>query len=332
MEKNTAEKEVYDKNNVKQNNDTSDDEVEAMEVKGAPQTEGQNNPKSNNMDISRSPSTSSLASSSQNDEFVRNGNYADEGTSPDPEIIAEEVKIPVRNLPANNVQEKIVLCIDLTEDPNSTYFKLGDGTKYPPFYMIRRVVEIFINSKNLINKNHEFALVVLQSDSAAWLRDFTNEPRDIISVLNDISDNPQGEIFDLTSLFDVIKNHVTLPPAVEDRTVCPPKYVVRAVLLYARSHCVPKFLHGRDSLKFLLSSDYFTLDTLYIHEDPSETNKCEEIFNVLYELDDRGFSYVLDVPRNTTKLHDSMAKLLGHPLQRPVQKVAYYKLELQEVR
>jgi hypothetical protein len=283
------------------------------------------------MDVSRSSSTSSLASSSQNDESVKNCDYPEENVSNDPEVISEVQKIPNRNVPAVNIPEKIILCIDLTEEPNCTLFKLGDGSKYAPLYMIKRVAEIFINSKNLINKNHEFALVVLQSDTVAWLRDFTNDPCDIISVLEDMSETQQGDTFDLSAMFDVICDHVSLPK-VSEPNATPPPFVVRVILLYSRSYCVPKFIHGQESFSLLLSSDYFTLDILYIHEDPSEANKCEEIFSVLDDLDDRGFSYVLDVPRNTTKLHDNMAKLLGHPLQRPIQKVAYYKLELHEIR
>ncbi|KAJ9577115.1 hypothetical protein L9F63_006323 [Diploptera punctata] len=327
----SSEKEQFEKHNTALNNEPNeenDDPVVTMEVKASNnQIEVQNTSKNNNMDISHSSSSSSLASSSQNEELARNGNYVEEIGSNDSEIASEEVqKIPNRNLPAVNVPEKIILCIDLTEDPNYTPFKLGDGSKYPPLYMIRRVAEIFINSKNLINKNHQFALVVLQSETAAWLRDFTEDPQDIISVLEDMNDTHQADIFDLTSFFDVINDHITLPH-VSEPTVCTPPYTVRVVLLYGRSHCVPKFVHGRQSFNLLVSSEYFTLDILYIHEDPSEKNSCEEIFSVLCELDDRGFSYVLDVPRNTTKLHDNMAKLLGHPLQRPVQKVAYYKLE-----
>jgi len=332
MKKSSAmETEPLEKHHVKINTEACDDDSEGMEVKPTPHADNLNVPR-NNMDISRSSSTSSLASSSQNDELGKNGNYPEESISNESEVVSEEVqKLPNRNLPAVNVPEKIILCIDLSEDPNYTPFKLGDGTKYAPLYMIKRVAEIFINSKNLINKNHEFALVVLQSDTVAWLRHFTNDPRDIISVLEDMSESQQGDIFDLSTLFDVISDHVTLPQ-VSEPNATPPPFVVRVILLYSRSHCVPKFVHGQESFNLLLSSEYFTLDILYIHEDPSEANKCEEIFSVLDDLDDRGFSYVLDVPRNTTKLHDNMAKLLGHPLQRPIQKIAYYKLELQEVR
>lgn len=325
----TMDTEPVEKQQVKNNNEASEDDSESMEV--TPHTDNLSVPR-NNLDNSPSSSTSSLATSSQNDELGKNGNCPEETVSNDSEAVSEEVqKVPNRNIPAINVPEKIILCIDISEEPNYTPFKLGDGNKYAPLYMIKRVTDIFIHSKNSINKSHEFALVVLQSDTAAWLRDFTNDPSEIISVLEDLSETQQGDTFDLSTLFDVISDHVSLPQ-VSEPNATPPPYAVRVVLLYSRSHCVPKFVRGQESHSLLLSSDYFTLDILYIHEEPSETNKCEEIFNALDDLDDRGFSYVLDVPRNTTKLHDNMAKLLGHPLQRPVQKVAYYKLEFQDVR
>ena len=134
------ETEVLEKQHVKNTNEASEDDSEGMEV--TPHTDNLNVPRSN-LDISRSSSTSSLASSSQNDELGKNNNYQEETVSNDSETVSEEVqKVPSRNIPAINVPEKIILCIDLSEEPNYTPFKLGDGTKYAPLYMIKRVTEI----------------------------------------------------------------------------------------------------------------------------------------------------------------------------------------------
>jgi len=59
--------EPVEKQHVKNNNEANEDDSEGMEV--TPHTDNLNVPRSN-LDISRSSSTSSLASSSQNDELV----------------------------------------------------------------------------------------------------------------------------------------------------------------------------------------------------------------------------------------------------------------------
>ncbi|KAH8034886.1 hypothetical protein HPB51_003173 [Rhipicephalus microplus] len=56
----------------------------------------------------------------------------------------------------------------------------------------------------------------------------------------------------------------------------------------------------------------------------------EEIFNAFVALDDHLQSYMFEVSRNATKLHNCMAKLLAHPLQRPQQHIAHYKLKADE--
>ncbi|XP_066994041.1 BRISC and BRCA1-A complex member 1 [Anabrus simplex] len=317
---------------IRETDDSEEDSENGVEAKSA-HVSIHSSGTPNNVDISRSSSSASLVSSSQTDDIIRNNCYpADDFVSNDDaaEVVLEDVeKMISRNLPLVNVPEKIIICLDTAQDPDYTPFKLGDGSKYTPLSMIKRVTEIFMKSKHIINAKHEFALIVLQSDSALWLRDFTREPCEIVLALDDVSESCPQKSFDLSALFDLIKGHVLLP-VIEDPSITPPPYVVRVILLYSRSYCLPEFKHGRESFDFLTASQYFTLDTLYIHEDPSENNKCEEIYKVLDDLDEKGFSYVFGVPRKPTILHDTMAKLLAHPLQRPLQKMAHYKLEWQE--
>ena len=54
----------------------------------------------------------------------------------------------------------------------------------------------------------------------------------------------------------------------------------------------------------------------------------QEIFSTLCELDVKDLSYIFDTSRNQTKIYDYMAQLLAHPLQRPQQKDAFYKIEI----
>ena len=48
---------------------------------------------------------------------------------------------------------------------------------------------------------------------------------------------------------------------------------------------------------------------------------------MICDLDESGQSYIHEVSRNPTKLYDCMAQLLGHPLQRPLQKDCDYDIE-----
>ena len=52
----------------------------------------------------------------------------------------------------------------------------------------------------------------------------------------------------------------------------------------------------------------------------------QEVYDVFLELDSNNTSYINEVGRNTTHLHNKMAMLLGHPLQRPIQMQASHSL------
>ncbi|KAF4519596.1 hypothetical protein B566_EDAN003763 [Ephemera danica] len=185
-------------------------------------------------------------------------------------------------LPRVNVPEKIVLCLDLSTDPNFTPYRFGDGTKVSPLAMMKRIVHIFLFSKKMLNTKHQYALVVLHDDNATWLCDFTNEPKSIINLLTNLVENDQPESFDLSVLFDTLKENITLPD-MDDLSKFAPPFVVRVILLYARSTCIPSFENNKMSYELLSSSPYFFLDLLYIHEPVTDDNKemCEEVFHSL---------------------------------------------------
>lgn len=231
-----------------------------------------------------------------------------------------EIDEPVRNLPELNLPEKITLVIDVTKEENCTEFKLGNGATYMPMYMIKRVVEIFIGAKSLINKNHKFAIASLSSDSIKWLCDFTSNVKTVITALDSLVDEPIDEeesSFDLGHLFEALHANVLQKDA---------DHVSRVVLIYSRSNCIPTFESTRMFFDFLSNNAYFVLDCLYVHEPPGDDNKCEDIYAELTALDVKNLSYILEVGRNATKLHDNMAKLLAHPLQRPLQRNACYTI------
>lgn len=222
------------------------------------------------------------------------------------------------NLPNINVPEKIIICIDVCYADQKSLFKLADGTTYSPINMIKRILMFFIQLKSVINKNTEFALLLLKNDEVCWLSDFTCNVRDLMYKLNIvIAEHCTTESFDFNKVFEKILQEVVIPEYKEDNYLSPPPYVVRLLVLYGRSNCIP-VIPQDNHYSALKNETYLFIDILLIHEDDCETYKCEQIFDALQYLDN-GYSYVFEVSRNVTKAHDYIAKLLAHPLQRALQ-------------
>ncbi|XP_046740416.1 BRISC and BRCA1-A complex member 1-like [Diprion similis] len=233
----------------------------------------------------------------------------------------------VRSLPEINLPEKIVLIIDITKEKDCTQFKLGTGATYMPMFLIKRVVEIFVGAKSMINRNHEFAIMTLCSDSIKWVCDFTANIKTVLNTLDSLAEeelNTDDTSFDLSQVFEALNTHTDLPRDTDSNDI--PSFITRAILIYSRSNCIPRFQTGNKFFELLSDNPYFILDALFIHEPPSSENMCEEVYNELTALDAKNLSYILEVGRNATKLHDNMAKLLAHPMQRPLQKNTSYTI------
>lgn len=239
----------------------------------------------------------------------------------------EESCCTVRNLPEINLSEKILLVIDTVREREFTAFKLGTGATYSPLFMIRRVIESFVCAKSSIQRTHEFALMKLSVDGAHWVCDFTGNVKTIMNkmetVVEEILEEEQ-KTYDLGQLFEKIEQRLPMPP--RSRLGALPRFVTRVILIYARSNSVPRFQTGHKYLEMLTDNPYFFLDALFIHEPSCGENACEEVYAGITALDTTNFSYILEVGRNAAKLHDNMAKLLAHPLQRPPQKDARYTI------
>lgn len=50
------------------------------------------------------------------------------------------------------------------------------------------------------------------------------------------------------------------------------------------------------------------------------------MFDTICDLDQKGLSYILGASRNPTKVYDALSQLLAHPLQRPLQNDASYRI------
>lgn len=234
----------------------------------------------------------------------------------------------MRNLPELNLPEKILLIIDTSREQQFTPFKLGTGATYSPLFMIKRVVESFVHAKSTIQSGHEYALMTLDSRSVSWICDYTSNIKTMLNHLEGITEDPLEEeqkTYDLGQLFEAIHARIAIPQTKHQGMIVP-TFVSRVILIYGRSNSIPKFHTGQKYLENLTENPYFFLDVLFVHEPPSDDNMCEAVYADIAALDTTSFSYILEVGRNAAKIHDNMAKLLAHPLQRPPQKDASYTI------
>ncbi|XP_050735166.1 BRISC and BRCA1-A complex member 1-like [Eriocheir sinensis] len=249
------------------------------------------------------------------------------GDSCSPEV--QEVTEKINNttveslVPRVKCPEHIILVVDVCREEGNSTYRLADGSKFSALYMVKRALTLFVQNKHSIDSRHKFALVILQ-DIPIWIQDFTSDPQKIISYIEEMEEAPAPSHCDLSSVFELIALQITLPKCSSTSTV--PPYIYRTILIYGRSHCLPQFLQGKELFNYLTQSPHFVLDVLYTHEPPTDDNKCEGIFDLLCGLDEGGLSYVLEVSRNATKLHNYFGTLLAHPFQRPIQKYLHYTL------
>ncbi|XP_018565083.1 BRISC and BRCA1-A complex member 1 [Anoplophora glabripennis] len=221
------------------------------------------------------------------------------------------------SIPNANVPEKLILVIDRAQDENFTPF-VANNSKFTPLSMLKRAIQLFIKLKHTINKSNEFAIVVLNENNAKWILNFTSDMRKLKDAINKIDKCEVEDTFNLNSLFDEIKENVTMPNLL--KLEVPPSYIVRTVIFYGRSYTIPK-IQLNESIENLLENPYFICDVLITHEPVESSNYCHKIFNALQELDKKGLAYFFPVCRDSRRLHNCAAKLLGHPLQRPKQKL-----------
>ena len=223
-------------------------------------------------------------------------------------------------LKAVNLPERIIFIIDATTEPNSSQFEIGKGDKFSPLFMIKRVIEIFINIKSRINHKHEYALMILRGNEVKYIQTFTSNISDFLIQLDEIDEvQSNNTYFDLGKLFSSIEEIVIKREM---------NSVTRAILIYCRSVAIPKFSSPRITFDNLMKKHRFFLDIFYIHENPSDDNECDAVYSELNALDVKNCAYIFEVGRNATRLHENMVKLVAHPLQRPVQRNAIYSLQL----
>ncbi|KAK0178910.1 hypothetical protein PV327_007750 [Microctonus hyperodae] len=272
--------------------------------------------------ISANDTTNQNYSRIQNNKTMNNStgaNYHSSENRPNSRIVnqREDMKLPALNLP-----EKILIIIDTIRESDCTPFEFGCGSKYSPLDIIKRAVQFFICSKSTINPKHEYALMILDADSAKLICDFTNDEKKLSSILKEIQEivlTDTVEYFDLDTCFQIISGFSI---GIGEMF---PSYVYRTILIYTRSNCIPRF-YMRHNFELFMKHNYYFFDALFVHEPPSDNNKSELVYAELSKLDIKNNSWIFEVGRYAAQLHTQMAKLLAHPLQRPKQDSADYKI------
>ncbi|XP_062888170.1 BRISC and BRCA1-A complex member 1 [Mobula hypostoma] len=240
-------------------------------------------------------------------------------SQPQPEI---QIRTPKVNCP-----EKVIICLDLSEEMSLQKLESMNGSKTNALNIAQKMIEMFVRTKHKIDKRHEFALVVV-NDEVTWLSGFTSDPREVCSCLYDLDTNV-CESFDLDGLFNLVQQKIELPVTESVQTI-PPPYIVRMILVYIRTPCNPQSVSVEHFSK-ILQSPYFFFDVIYVYnrtEEMEEEPGSKEAHSFFNNLDTKGTGYKYDVSLTgqAVELHNCMAKLLAHPLQRPVQVHAVYSL------
>ncbi|MBN3303007.1 BABA1 protein, partial [Amia calva] len=230
--------------------------------------------------------------------------------SPAPPLPATDFQL---RAPRVNCPEKVIICLDLSEEMSLQKLESFNGSKTNALNISQKMIEMFVRTKHKIDKRHEFALVVV-NDDALWLSGFTSDPRELCSCLYDLETNI-CESFNLEDLFNVILQKIELPQMENVQTI-PPPHVVRTLLIYSRHAGQPQF-NPSEAVSKMLQSPYFFFDVVYL-----------DVYSSFCNLDTKGMCYRFEVSLcgPAIELHNCMAKLLSHPLQRPFQSHASYSL------
>ncbi|KAG5850822.1 BRISC and BRCA1-A complex member 1 [Anguilla rostrata] len=229
--------------------------------------------------------------------------------------------------PRVNCPEKVIICLDLSEDMSLQKLESFNGSKTNALNVSQKMIEMFVRTKHRIDKRHEFALVVV-NDDALWLSGFTSDPRELCSCLYDLDTNV-CESFNLEDLLNVILQKIELP-FMENVQTIPPPFVVRTLLVYNR-HAGQLQFSPSEAVSKMLQSPYFFFDVVYLHngaEEQGDESSWKDVYTSFCDLDSKGMCYRFEVSLcgPAVELHNCMAKLLAHPLQRPFQSHASYSL------
>eukprot|EP00824_Muranothrix_gubernata_P023697 TRINITY_DN6519_c0_g1_i1.p1 TRINITY_DN6519_c0_g1~~TRINITY_DN6519_c0_g1_i1.p1 ORF type:complete len:252 (-),score=44.12 TRINITY_DN6519_c0_g1_i1:792-1436(-) len=195
---------------------------------------------------------------------------------------------------------------------------VGNATPKTRLEMIKGLLHLFVSSKRRMSPLHSFALCTLE-DRARWILDPTTDANAFLDSVEALSSHGHFATCDVVSVLEEVMEHVP-PPALPEPGSAP-EFVVRVLLLYARSHIVPLVPSSENGERHnLLSTPTFFLDVLYLHERGPTTETADVtpqmVFDRITSLDLDTTSYFFENSIFSKRLQYNWAQLLAHPLQR----------------
>ncbi|KAL0478677.1 hypothetical protein AKO1_008324 [Acrasis kona] len=239
-------------------------------------------------------------------------------------------------------REKIVFFLDLSDEigePIYTRSTPKDASDYTPSVVskleaVKKAMQNFISIKSSFNKKHEFALVVLTDECMSVTEGFSSNIEDILFALNDISTLGSFSSFSMDSIVNAITNlNIEHPLQVLHFDSYGFEFIVRFVVIYSRSECIPLWNDSNsiNTFKNVANHGYLFLDyiqlypshkmnSIHLFEDAAKT-LCSET-SLTY-----GIECISTAPLLTSKMCEQMftaedsiyntfSKILVHPLQR----------------
>ncbi|KJE92257.1 hypothetical protein, variant 1 [Capsaspora owczarzaki ATCC 30864] len=170
----------------------------------------------------------------------------------------------------------------------------------------------FVQIKSTFSPSHEYAIVTL-TDRASWFAPLTNNVQATVKAIHSIV--PKSEpctSFDMRSVYETVAANIPPPTRVDNSW----SYVVRVIVLYARSATIPHFSGGEQASASVhrpwLFCDYVLLHRRHEH--------AQSIFDSFFEFNKiaQPSQYYFEV-HLARKFYTALCLLLGHALQRPSQ-------------
>lgn len=287
------------------------------------------------------PATAECVDSVDNEKVVNDDNSHKKSTSK-PRLRRTSSSLPLRlvSLPKVNCQERIILCIDHSDEMFCNEFTSHSSNNNPVFVTLTSAIRQFVNTKSYLNKKNQFSLILL-NDGAQFITDLNRNPEELMMMLNDIASMPSArdnqqtdidKIFDLSSMFDMILEHSGLRDSPKQFVRAAPPFIVRVIFVYGRSDTRLVFSSQRKSFNALIKYQQFFLDCVYIHKPVLDNSIAQSIFASVCDLDVGGTSHIYEVSTDSNKacLFNTLAKLLAHPLQRQKQNDNQIEYELKQ--
>jgi len=215
------------------------------------------------------------------------------------------------------VLKKIILAIDLDNEVDSLDFVRNKKSVPTRLDLIKAAFRNFVYSKQKMNPNHEFALCVL-TDAAVWFQDFTSDAEVFVKRLMSLQSQGEYATFNMNSLFEVISSKN--PEILQTNSINKfnLSHVYRLIFTYSRSNTIPTL--NISQVQTILDSPILFFDSLYVHAKPTKTNKPQEVYDFITEIEGKEkISYYFESSTNAKKFYLHSTHLLGHPLQRPEQ-------------